>query len=241
MLQTLESNATTSDSKLEQILALKTHIKKDSIDLNEVPMYLHIIMKGLEIKESGVSNVSFNALSYLIKRVSVQDPSGKILKEQSFLILPVLINKLGSNNVVIAKKALEDYWLSTPVEVENAVNEISFTCGNLQVTIESIQWMHQIVKNVSLKFNVRFFVPAILKLLSSNQDNQEFIDCVGQLFDTYIQVSTNSNILQYLKSQCKSHNIGNNVFKAILPGSRPSSSEAVSTRLLEKKRSSRNP
>lgn len=241
MLQTLESNATTSDSKLEQILALKTHIKKDSIDLNEVPMYLHIIMKGLEIKESGVSNVSFNALSYLIKRVSVQDPSGKILKEQSFLILPVLINKLGSNNVVIAKKALEDYWLSTPVEVENAVNEISFTCGNLQVTIESIQWMHQIVKNVSLKFNVRFFVPAILKLLSSNQDNQEFIDCVGQLFDTYIQVSTNSNILQYLKSQCKSHNIGNNVFKAILPGSRPSSSEAVSTRLLEKKEVKQKP
>lgn len=235
MLQTLESNVPSSEVKLQHIQALKTHIKKDSINLDEVPMYLHIIMKGLEIREHGISNVSFNALSYLIKRVSVQDRSGKILKDQSFSILPVLVNKLGSENMVVAKKALEDYWLSTPEEVENAVNEALFTCMNLQITIEAIRWMEQIVRNVSLMFNVRFFVPNIVKLLSNNRDNQELIESVGELFNLFLQNSTSPQINQYLETQCKSHNIGKRITNAIIPRSRPGSSESASSRLLEKR------
>ena len=198
-------------------------------------MYLRIIMKGLEIKEEGISSLSFNALSYLIKRVSAQDRSGQILKEQSFLILPILINKFASNNVVVSKKALEDYWLSTPEEVEHAVNEISFSCVNMEITVQSIRWMEQIVQNVSLKFNVRFFIPAILKLLTSNQDNEELVDSVGKLFLLYVQKSGNTNLAQYLETQCRLYHINKKVAKAILPrSSRPSSSGSVSSRLLGK-------
>ena len=46
------------------------------------------------------------------------------------LILPILINKLGNASspagTNLAKKSLEDYWLSSPIEVEDALTEIAF-------------------------------------------------------------------------------------------------------------------
>ncbi|KAI5958077.1 STU1 [Candida theae] len=234
-LQVMESSASSNEVKLQHMQTLKAHIKRNSIDLSEVPMYLRIIMKGLEFKEHGISNISFNALSYLIKRISAQDRSGEILKQQSFLILPVLINKLGSDNSSVSKKALEDYWLSAPEEVEHAVNEISFTSTNMQIAIESILWMEQIVQNVSVKLNVRFFAPAILRMLSKNQGHEELIDSVRQLFLSYIQHSSSPQVRQYLEFQCKSYNIDKKTTEKILPRSRPSSSRSSSSRSSEKR------
>ena len=58
------------------------------------------------------------------------------------LILPILINKLGNASspagTNLAKKSLEDYWLSSPIEVEDALTEIAFENPNTKITIETI-------------------------------------------------------------------------------------------------------
>ena len=84
LLEIISSYDIQDEIKLSHIQNLKTHIKKDTIDLRNVPIYLQIITKGLEITRLNISSVSFNSLSYLIKRISVQDKSGNILKEECF-------------------------------------------------------------------------------------------------------------------------------------------------------------
>lgn len=94
----MSSSNVPDESKLAHIQNLKTHIKKDTIDLRNVDIYLQIICKGLEQSNPNISSISFNSLFYLIKRINVQDSSGAILERQSFLILPILINKLGGTS-----------------------------------------------------------------------------------------------------------------------------------------------
>ncbi|RCK56260.1 Protein STU1 [Candida viswanathii] len=188
----ISSQTVPDDVKLAHIQNLKTHIKKDTIDLRNVDIYLQIICKGLEIINSNISSVSFNSLFYLIKRINVQDSSGAILERQSFLILPILINKLGSSSsgsgsgVTLAKKSLEDYWLSNADAVEEAILEISFTGSNIRITIESINWITQVFKNISSKLNVSKFVPKILKSLKQNSHNQELVSSIQDLFSVYL-------------------------------------------------------
>ena len=140
LLEIISSYDIQDEIKLSHIQNLKTHIKKDTIDLRNVPIYLQIITKGLEITRLNISSVSFNSLSYLIKRISVQDKSGNILKRRMLLILPILINKLGNASspagTNLAKKSLEDYWLSSPIEVEDALTEIALKTQILKLPLK---------------------------------------------------------------------------------------------------------
>ncbi|KAI5960590.1 STU1 [Candida pseudojiufengensis] len=208
LLSVFNSDSISNDTKFENIQILKTHIKKDSIDLLKVPIYLQIIMKGLELNDSRITSVSFNSLSYLIKRISVQDKSGKVLKDQSFLILPILINKLGSSNTSVAKKALEDYWLSSPNEVEKALNEISFNTSNKQLFVESIRWIIQIVQDISKKFNIAYFIPDIIRTVSNKLNDEDIIGTVNNLIEIFIQ-NNDTGAVQYLQDQYSLFNLPN--------------------------------
>ncbi|KAI5951954.1 STU1 [Candida jiufengensis] len=229
LLDTFNSDTISNNAKFEHIQSLKTHIKKDSIDLLKVPIYLQIIMKGLELNDSRITSVSFNSLSYLIKRISVQDKSGKILKDQSFLILPILINKLGSSNTSVAKKALEDYWLSSPNEVEKALNEISFNTNNKQLIIESIRWIIQIVKDISKKFNIAYFIPDIIRSLSNISNDKELIDTVNSLMDIFVQNSNDTDAANHIQDQFDLFNIPHNGVSITLPRSKSNSAASTST------------
>ncbi|KAI3405856.2 STU1 [Candida oxycetoniae] len=227
MMSVFTSDSFNNEDKLRHIQTLKTHIKKDMIDLTQVPLYLQVIMKGLEVPELGISNVSFNSLSYLIKRISVQDKSGNILKDQSFLILPVIINKFkGTSSTAAAKKALEDYWLSAPDDVENALMKISFTtttttttttANNLQIAIESIRWMNQVLKTVSLKFNVMSFIPHILQLVANNTSNDVLLQAVRELTSTVVSNSKDANLVKALQEEIETNKISSAVASRILP------------------------
>lgn len=196
----MSSSNVPDESKLAHIQNLKTHIKKDTIDLRNVDIYLQIICKGLEQSNPNISSISFNSLFYLIKRINVQDSSGAILERQSFLILPILINKLGGTSssssggsISLAKKSLEDYWLSSPESVEEAILEISFTTTNVKITIESINWMTQVFKNISSKFNISKFIPKILKSLKQNSHNQDLFNAIQELFSAYLNRHPSAN------------------------------------------------
>ena len=56
------------------------------------------------------------------------------------LILPILINKLGNASspagTNLAKKSLEDYWLSSPIEVEDALTEIALKTQILKLPLK---------------------------------------------------------------------------------------------------------
>ena len=236
-----DTNATTAtttptiESKLQLIQSLKSQIKKYGIDLDDVPTFLKIITKGLDINELGILNVSFNSLYYLIRRISVQDRSGKILKDQSFYILPVLINRLGTSSSGIAKKALEDYWLNSPVEVENAVREIAFTTPNSNIFIEALRWIQQLVENIGFNFNTDLFTSDLVEALVRNQKNEDVVHASRDLIHTKSNIPNGEGHMKNLIEAVRKSSVQQRIKENILGNNLRQSTRVLSLETRESK------
>ncbi|KAG2732554.1 hypothetical protein G9P44_004971 [Scheffersomyces stipitis] len=170
LFQIMASRDVDQTRKLELVLKLKTNIKKDAVDIAQVPTYFEALSIGVDIPDLGISVASFSTLAHLIKRVSMQDKTGMVLKNQSFLVLPIIINRLANSNTSTlssARKALEAYWFSSPREVESAILDIALKHRNTDITLEAVHWLHHIISNVNQHFNLTRFVPQLAKLLAT--------------------------------------------------------------------------
>ncbi|KAL6453369.1 STU1 Protein STU1 [Candida maltosa Xu316] len=220
VLEIISSSDQPDETKLSHIQNLKTHIKKDTIDLRNTTVYIQIILKGLDIPNLNISS-----------RLSVQDRSGSILKEESYLILPPLINKFGNastqNGINSARKTLEDYWLTSPKEVEHVLLEKSFNISNIKITIETINWITQILKNISSNFDVDKFIPDILKSVKDHANNEELVNSVKELFRVYADM----NPVGYEAARKEITELPVQLSKKVLPdSSRPSSTSVRESR-----------
>lgn len=183
----------TSDSeKLRLISDFKTFVKRLNVDIASIPKYLEALSIGTDSSNSSVLQNSFSAICYTVKRVNVQN-AASVLKDQSFLVLPIIINRLGDPKLPVktsAKKALEGYWLSAHAQVEQSLVDIGFTHRNPVVVSECIQWLSHIVAEVNPQFKMAAMVP-LVKLLSPFANDPEIIDNIKVLFRTYYNLSQN--------------------------------------------------
>ncbi|KAK6456751.1 putative mitotic spindle protein [Scheffersomyces xylosifermentans] len=196
LFQIVASKESSDLKKLELISNLKTHIKKDVVNLDEVPKYIEALSIAVDIPDLGISASSFSALSHLIKRVSMQDKSGTVLKSQSFLVLPIIINRLGdskTSTLSSARKALEAYWFSSPKEVEDAILEIALKHRNTKIIVESVNWLHHIVNNINQHFKLDRFVPQLISLLSAqpHSNHSEVQTSIETLLSDYYNLKHN--------------------------------------------------
>ncbi|KAK6462352.1 protein STU1 [Scheffersomyces coipomensis] len=213
--QSMASKESDASTKLNLVNQLKTHIKKDCVDLNQVPKYIEALSIAVDIPDLGISASGFSALSHLIKRVSMQDKSGNVLRSQSFLVLPIIINRLGdskSSTVSSARKALEAYWFSAPNEVDDSIIDVAFKHRNTRIIIESINWLNHIIMNINQHFKLNRFITHIAKILASSSNSQDLIDSIQLLLTNYYNLKQNrlykfdlareleiQNVSQYLK------------------------------------------
>ncbi|CUM63996.1 uncharacterized protein PRCAT00001584001 [Priceomyces carsonii] len=176
LFQAIASLTESYESKLEVITRLKAHVKKNFINLDQVPRYFEALAIAVDIPDPGIHTSSFSVLCHLVKRISMQDKGGSVLKNQSFLVLPIIINGLGdtkTGTISSAKKALEAYWFSAPKKVEEFLVEMALKNRNKKVTIESLNWLAHIVTNISPQFKINNLLPSLVSLLSSlNNDRQ---------------------------------------------------------------------
>lgn len=84
LYQIVASPTSDNDAKLRSINELKTHVKKDFVDIKQVPKYVEALSIAVDISDTGILTSSFSVLSHLVKRVSMQDSSGEVLKSQSY-------------------------------------------------------------------------------------------------------------------------------------------------------------
>lgn len=183
-----------NETKLKAIIELKTHVKKDFVDIKQVPEYLEALSKGVKISDSSILSNSFSVISHLVKRVSMQDSSGEALKSQSHSALPLIINKLGDAKHSCrnsAKKALEAYWLSAPSQVERALIEVAFVHRNLKVTEEAILWLDNLIHNINPRFKLNQILASLVSVLLLHYHRKEIVECVGDFFVKYFNLKHN--------------------------------------------------
>ena len=220
LYQIVASPTSNNDAKLRSINELKTHVKKDFVDIKQVPKYFEALSIAVDISDSGILISSFSVLSHLVKRVSMQDSSGEVLKSQSYLVLPIIINRLGdmkANARSSAKKALEAFWFSAPKEVEKSIIDIAFSHKNPKVINESIVWLDHIITNVNPHFKINIFLPHIVKLLRLSIDSDEvLVENIKTLFKNYYSLKHNRLYKFDLSKEFDIQKIPSNVHESII-------------------------
>lgn len=232
------SPTSTNEEKLRLIMSLKSHVKRDFVDISQVPKYLEALSIAIDIPDIEILANSFSVLCHLVKRVSIQDSTSRVLKEQSYLVLPIIINKLGdvkSSSRSSAKKALEAYWLSASKKVELGLSEIGFSHRNPRVVHESITWLNHIIVNINPHFKLDSFVPSLVAVLLTHKDSDAIVEAVKELFKNYYNMKHNRLHKFELQKELDGQNIPNTIKLAILNAMDLSSSSQLSVqkRLLQ--------
>lgn len=231
LYQIVASPTSDNEAKLRSINELKTHVKKDFVDIKQVPKYVEALSIAVDISDAGILTNSFSVLSHLVKRVSMQDSSGEVLKSQSYLILPIIINRLGDSKASSrssAKKALEAYWFSAPKEVEESVMNMALSHKNVKVINESIVWLDHIITNVNPHFKINFFLPHIVKLLRLyNESDEVLIENIRTLFKDYYSLKHNRLYKFDLSKEFEIQKIPSSLHESIISQIGTSSSHLV--------------
>lgn len=160
---------------LDAINEFKAFVKKEFVDVSQVALYMRALCTAVDLPHSPeIQTASFSVVAHLVKRVSMQDHHGKVLQLQSFLVLPIILRRLGDARAATrstAKRALEAYWFLAPHDVELAVNEIALASHNPVIMQELVQWLLHIVTNVSQMFKLDSFVPRLVQILLAAHDD----------------------------------------------------------------------
>lgn len=212
LFQVITSNHNHNNEKLEVILNLKKHIKKELVDLKKVPKYIEILIYAIEIQEQDILSAAFGVLSHLIKRVSMQDKDSEILKKNIYLLIPTILNGLIDSKPVTrnsAKKSLEAYWFCLPLEVERKINEIGLTHKNKKIVNQSIIWLIHLIKNVNVYFDINLFLPNLLKIFSLNDEESDYIESLEKLLCIYYNIKHNKAQKFILEKEMKNLNFSN--------------------------------
>lgn len=196
LYQLISSSDENYDQKSDGINDLKAFVKKDFVDVDQAPKYFEALSIAVDITNQGISVNAFSTLSHLVKRISMQEPNGTILKKQSYLVLPIIIGRLGDSKGSTrnaARKALEAYWFSAPKEVEDAIMDISLKHRNSAVVKESVVWLHHIIKNVSPHFKLTPFIPDLVRLLAvyNSLYHEDIIEVTKALLTDYYSMKHN--------------------------------------------------
>ncbi|RLV92654.1 Protein STU1 [Spathaspora sp. JA1] len=158
----MSSHETNDTTKLEHISSLKSHIKKGFIDLSSAPKYFHVLIIALDSPNIELRSNALSTLTYLIKRISVQDKSESLLKRQSNVVVPILINKLIDPSVkTLARNALENYWIADNVTVEQLILSLGF--NGQELGLEVVNWLIHVC-NLNHNFPIGKFISSIDKL-----------------------------------------------------------------------------
>jgi CLIP-associating protein 1/2 len=213
----ITSEEVSNDVKLDLILSLKNHIKKDYVDMNHVPQYLQALSIGVDIDDLDISSNSFSVLCHLVRRVSMQDNHGVVLKLQSYLILPIIINRLSNAKKSLrlsASKALEAYWLTAPQQVEQTVLEIGLQNRNTGIVVQSIAWLNHIVNDINPHFKLLPFIPQLCKILTTN--NPDTYVAIEDLFVDFYNLKHNKIFRHDLEKSLSSNSVNSSITNEIM-------------------------
>lgn len=179
------------DEKASLLADFKAHVKKDNVTLAYVPKYFESLSIAID---GALHSVAFSVICHLVKRVSIQDASGDILLEQSFLVLPIIIPRIAdpkSSVKLTARRALEAYWLSAPKMVEQAIAETGLANRNSLIVNESVVWLNHVLTTINPHFQLGPFFEPLARVLASHEQNRALVDNIKVLFANYYDLKQN--------------------------------------------------
>ncbi|ODQ64220.1 hypothetical protein NADFUDRAFT_52553 [Nadsonia fulvescens var. elongata DSM 6958] len=128
--------------------------------------------ESINSDDGALSMAAFSALYHLIKRARLQSNTALLEEEESYPIIPLLIEKLGhSKSVVrsIARKSLQEFVEPCRTHVERAIREIGLPSENEITQIESLRFLLWLLNSKST-MSFKPFTAILTSLLNSEND-----------------------------------------------------------------------
>ncbi|ODV93985.1 hypothetical protein PACTADRAFT_51723 [Pachysolen tannophilus NRRL Y-2460] len=162
------------DTERKELLVaeFKTHVKRDFVNLNEVPRNFEALILAINSNEFTLSSIAFSTLCHLVKRVSMQDSS--VLRNCYRMVIPVLIDRLGdikSSSRSASRKALQVYWSSCASPVENIIKEYGLNHDDYKIKIECLTFLNSLVDIAQQNFMFKPFTSKIVNLLLDSMES----------------------------------------------------------------------
>ena len=134
-----------TDSKVNQVNAVKSSIKQHNVPDNCVALLFDALRTASSSQHAALVNAGFTALNHLITRMSRQEP--KLLSKEAARTLPLIIEKLGDQKEKfrsIALQALVTLYTPAPLDVERSVRNTAMVGKNPRAKEASLQWLLQV-------------------------------------------------------------------------------------------------
>lgn len=196
--------------KIEAVLLLKTHVKKENVDLLQVEYYFNAIGVLTEGQDLLLQNFLFSLLCHLVKRVLIQDHRLRLLPDNAYLVLPIIIPRIADLRLLVkisAKRALEAYWLSAPRQVEAAVLDTGLCHRAPLVINECVVWLNYVLTEIDHHFSLASFLPLLVGILVSHEANRALVGNVVTLLANYYDLKHNRGSRLDLLTLLNMHNV----------------------------------
>ncbi|KAF3990242.1 hypothetical protein FT663_03286 [Candidozyma haemuli var. vulneris] len=208
-----------TEKKLEAVSNLKTHVKKENVDLGQVQAYFEAISVLMDSPDQGLQNTTFSLLCHLVKRVSIQDSRTTLLHDHGFLVLPIIITRIADSRASVkisAKRALEAYWLTAPSKVEQALIDSGLKNRSPLIINECVVWLNTILTEVNRHFSLNPFMNTLAEILVEYEQNALLVENVKILFANYYDLKQNRLHKFELQKILETHRVSTSLRTSIM-------------------------
>ncbi|KAK3109746.1 suppressor of tub2 mutation, partial [Teratosphaeriaceae sp. CCFEE 6253] len=167
--------ASTSD-KIDTLAQLKTYIKHNSLRLHDAPVIFDALK--LAIAQQASSTLALSAVStlgHLIKRLKIQDASGRAVEQLAPRLFPVLQERLGDLKEPIrsaASQALTELYPDFAQDVEHIIREEAISGHNARAKEAGMRWVVKMHQDEAMPFK-SYVGPMVARLEDSDGSVRE--------------------------------------------------------------------
>ena len=218
LLALLKKPTASTTDKIDSLAQLKTYIKHNSLRLHDAPVIFDALK--LAIAQQASSTLALSAVStlgHLIKRLKIQDASGRTIEQLAPRLFPVLQERLGDLKEPIrsaASQALIELYPYFAQDVEHIVREEAISGHNARAKEAGMQWVVRMHRDEAMPFksyvgpmvarledsdgNVRDAAKAAIIELFSNAPDRAKTDLKKQMKLHGVRLSIEAQILSHL-------------------------------------------
>lgn len=195
MFRLVTSKEVDNRTKQQALKQFKADAKHGKVNLEEVSRYFEALAVAVDISHESVPLLAFSALTTLVKVTAISNKRDT-LKQQLFLVLPIIIHKLGDNNIDIkarAKKSLEDCWLTSHSQTSQLIMELAIPNRNPAVALETINWINNFLINSNPQLNIGSLIPSLLHAIEkySKSSNNRIVYAIINLLTNFCNMKDN--------------------------------------------------
>ncbi|SMQ54742.1 unnamed protein product [Zymoseptoria tritici ST99CH_3D7] len=220
LLSTLKRPAAPSDSKINQLNALKSDIKHYRVPETAQSTIFECIRLAITQQASAtLASTAFSTLGHLLKRLKIQDATGQAIRQLAPKLFPALQERMGDLREPVrnsASQALTELYSIFQTDVEQIVLEEAIGGNNGRAKETGMKWVLTMHNEQAMPFKayassivarledadgqVRETAKTVLIELFSNAPDRAKTDLKKQLIAHGVRLSIASQILTALES-----------------------------------------